>query len=303
MEPATQQQVGKSLVRATSETFDKDYTKEEKQAALGRHTVDTLNISKNYLTGMAALGGIAGVTLAGRLGDYSLDPVIAGVTGATMGLVGAIANARPMRPSEHASYQLEQTKAAKAYLLEHPLDRPDYQCVGDDYFVIRLMASRYQESCQSLWLLWAAVYSPSPKTLEALMNDLHNELTNKHGIDREYIPDVVSNMGNIKSLEDAKELPEFKRLMSRFSVPVKDQEDISKLMFVLDRLTEKFLGKSQGRSPSELYQDLCKNKYSEYKIRLEKDRIRLEKDIRILQAMERNLPASVSAPSATGTEV
>lgn len=301
MEPATMHQVGGSLIRASSETFG-IYTEDEKKAALGRHAVNKIDESKTYIA-ITFLGGIAGIALSGmtRLGDFPLRSVA--IAGATMGFLGAVANARPATPLEHASYQLEQTKADEAYLLEHPLDSPGYEYNSGDLRMIRRMASRYQESWNSLWLSGADVNSLNPENVHALMTDIQYELTHKHGLGRDDIIHVGANMGKIKSLEDAKELSEFKALMTRLQTPAKDQEDVSRLMFILNRFFEKSVGKSRELSLSELYQDLCKFKYSQYKIRLEQDRFRLEEDVRILQTMEKNQPASVSAPPAMGTEV
>ncbi|WP_257265432.1 hypothetical protein [Endozoicomonas sp. ONNA2] len=301
MEPATMHQVGGSLIRASSETFG-IYTEDEKKAALGRHAVNKLDVSNTY-PALAGLADIAGTTLSTmtRLGDFPLQPVA--LAGATMGLLTALANARPPTPLEHASYQLEQTRADEAYLLEHPLDSPGYEYNIRDYRMIKHMASRYQESWNSLWLSGADVNSLNPKNVHALMTDIQYELTHKHGIGRDDIIHVGANMGKIKSLEDAKELTKFKELMARLQTPAKDQEDVSRLMFILNRLIEKSVGKSRELPLSELYQDLCKFKYSQYKMRLEQDRFRLEEDVRILQTMERNQPASVSAPPAMGTEV
>ena len=366
--------------------------KTKKKAALGRHAVNKLDVSNTY-PALAGLADIAGTTLSTmtKLGDFPLQPVA--LAGATMGLLTALANAMPPTPLEHASYQLEQTRADEAYLLEHPLDRPGYEYNIWDFRMIRHMASRYQESWNSLWPSGADVNSLNPENVHALMTDIQNELTHKHGLKREDIiyvgtnmrkirsleyakeltefkelmarlqtpakdqedvsrllfilnrffeeivgksrrlnslapenvhalmeeiqsvlthehgigrDDIIhvsANMGKIKSLEDAKELSEFKELMTRLQTPAEDQEDISTLMFNLNSLFEKSEGKSRELSLSELYQDLCKFKFSQYKMRLEQDRFRLEEDVRILQTMKRNQPASVSAPPAMGTEV
>ncbi|WP_257294250.1 hypothetical protein [Endozoicomonas sp. YOMI1] len=321
MEPAAlQQQMGGSLIRASTAAFGIEspdghvYTAGDKLAALGRHTVNKLNISTSYLAGMAALGGIsgalggiAGVTFVGitrAVGDFSWKPVaIAGTAGATLNVLRAIANARPMTPLEHASQELEQAKADETYLLKHQLDQPDYQCSSDDFFVIAHMAKRYQDPWQPLWLIWAGIHTTYYRNHQnELIEKLHNVLASEYGVEKEDISSVVANMKNINSLEAAKELPDFKRLMARLPIPENDREDLAKLMFILSRIGANGLDNPQDRSVSELYQDLLKKKYSQYKALLEQDKIRLQEDIRILRGVERNHPAPVSAPSATGTE-
>ena len=139
------------------------YTADEKHAALGRHSVYKLNVSADYLAGMVVLGGLAGTAVGGiarAVGDYSLNAVaLAGVAGATLGVLGAFANAKPMTPLEHARYELDLAKVDEAYLLENQLDKPGYRCSRRDVDVIRRMANRYQEPWQSLYLVWAGTFT------------------------------------------------------------------------------------------------------------------------------------------------
>lgn len=88
--------------------------------------------------------------------------------------------------------------------------------------------------------------------------------------------------------------------MTKFPVPAKDQEDLARMMFIFHHIIKESLGKTRSHSVSELYQDLLKTRYCQYRERLEQDKIRLQEDICILRGVERNHPAPVSGPSATG---
>ncbi|MBO9495469.1 hypothetical protein J7438_15425 [Thalassotalea sp. G20_0] len=318
---ALQQQMGESLIRASNAAFGIEspdghvYTADDKQAALGRHTVKKLNISTSYLAGMAAkggisgaLGGIAGVTYVGltrTIGEFSWKPVaIAAAAGATLNVLRAIANARPMTPLEHASQELEQAMEDEAYLVNHPLDQPDHEYSSNDFLVIKYMTNRYQDSWKSLWLLWAGIHPPYHQSnLNKSMNEFSTVLESEYGVKKEDISNVVGSMGDIDSPEAATELPDFKRLMTKFPVPAKDQEDLARLMFIFNRIIKESLDKTRSHPVTELtelYQDLLKTRYCQYRERLEQDKIRLQEDICILRGLERNHPAPVSGPSAAG---
>ncbi len=276
------------------------YTDEERDAALGRHNVQKLNVSLGYLMGMGALGAFAGLTVSGiarTVSDYALNPVAMVGAGATLGVSGAVAvaktKAKTMTPLDHARRELEQTLADEAYLLENQMDKPGYQFCSNDTIVIREMANRYQESWQPLWLLWTGIYSPAYKNNQAGFGDeLYRELK-KYGLGNKVITVVATSMGYASSLAAAKERPAFKCLADKLQIPDEDKEDLAALLFALNRVVTKQVGFIQDYSIGSLYQDLCKSKYSHYKTRLEQDKSRLEADIRILCSMEGKPPASV----------
>ena len=312
---ASPQQIGRSLIDAASDTFGTDrpsghvYTDDEKHAALGRHSVYKTNLSTQHLAGMGVLGGLAGAAVGGiarAVGDYSLRAVaLAGAAGATLGVLGAVANAKPMTPLEHARYELDLAKADEAFLLGEQRDKPDYQCTSNDVTVISHMAKRYQESWQSFYLLYFAVHTPlwqhdSNEFITELYTRLHHDL----GISRSDIRIVVSRMCEVNSIDAAGELPEFKQMAARLQIPAEYKEDIAKLMFVLNCITCSNLPYLVPGRPSikELYQDLFKSKLSMYKSRLEQDKIRVVEDIRILSAMARQQPARDSTLPATGAD-
>lgn len=297
MDGATEQhQISQALIRASSRKFGDQspsghvYTREERHAALGRHTVDKLNISGRYLTQVAVLGGLAGAAVGGiarAVGDYSLQTVaLTGAAGATLSVMGAVANAKQMTPLQHAQYELEQAIKDKAYLLETPMDEQSYQCRSIDVDVIGHMAVRYQESWNVLWLLWAGAHSPAYKNnLKKFLDEVYIELYRKYGISREFIDNLVPCMENITTLEEAKELPEFRRMLARLDLSTEGQGDLVKLMFALNRLTAKDQELPIGFSPNAIFQAMCKHKYRHYMNRLELDIGRLEGDVRIISAI------------------
>lgn len=297
---ASPQQIGRSLIAAASDTFGTDrpsglvYTDDEKHAALGRHSVDKSNLSTEYLAGMGVLGGLAGAAVGGiarAVGDYSLRAVaLAGAAGATLGVLGAAANAKPMTPLEHARYELDLAKADEAFLLGEQRDKPDYQCTSNDITVINHMAKRYQDSWRSFYLLYFAVHTPLWKhDTHKLITHFYEKLHFDFGISHSDIRYVVSRMFGVTSIDAAGELPEFKQMAARLQIPAEYKEDLAKLMFALNCIVYKDITNSVSGRPSieELYQDLFKSKLSMYKARLEQDKIRLEEDIRILSAMKR----------------
>ena len=312
MKASAQKQMDRPLILASSGTSGIEspsghvYTADEKHAALGRHSVHKLNVSADYLAGMGVLGGLAGAAVGGiarAVGDYSLNAVaLAGAAGATLGVLGAFANAKPMTPLEHARYELDLAKADEAYLLENQLDKPGYRCCRRDVDVIWRMANRYQEPWQSLYLVWAGTFTHVYKSNQReFVEELHRVLAFEYGIDKKDIVNVASKMGYVTSLEAAKELPDFKRLFTRLQISAEYKEDLAILFFAYIRIFCQYIGDSQCPSVGELFQYLYKTKYSQYKTRLEQDKSRLEDDIRILSTINRQQPASDSTLSATGT--
>lgn len=311
---ASPQQIGRSLIDAASDTFGTDrpsghiYTDDEKHAALGRHSVYKTDLSTEYLAGMGVLGGLAGAAVGGiarAVGDYSLRAVaLAGAAGATLGVLGAAASAKPMTPLEHAKYQLDLAKADEAILLGEQRDKPDYQCTSSDVAVIDHMAHRYQESWRSFYLLYFAVHTPAWNDNHELISEFYVKLHFELGIGRNDINYVVTKMSEVTSIDAAEELPEFKQMAARLQIPAEYKEDLAKMMFILNCIVHKDAPNPVVKRPSieELYQDLFKSKLSMYKARLEQDKIRLEEDIRILSAIKRQQPACDSTLPATGTE-
>ena len=297
MDGATKQQlIGQSLIRASSSKFGVQspsghvYTREERQAALGRHTVDKLNISGRYLTQVGALGGLAGAAVGGiarAVGDYSLQAVaLTGAAGAILSVMGAVAYAKQMTPLQHAQYELEQANKDKAYMLETPMDKQSYQCRSSDVVVLQRMAKRYRESWDALWLLWAGAHSPAYKNdLKKFLDEIYIVLYREYGINREFIDNLVPSMGNITTLEEAKEIPEFRRMLAGLNLSTEGQGDLVKLMFAFSRLTAKEQELPGGLSPNAIYQAMCKHKYRQYMNHLELDIGRLEGDVRIISVI------------------
>lgn len=272
------------------------YTDEEKHAVLGRHNVYKLNISTGYLLGTGALGALMGAAVGGiakTFSNYSLNTVALAGVGTTLGVLTAVASAKAMTPLEHARHELEQVMADEAFLLENQMDKPDYQFCSTDTFVIRDMAIKYQESWRPLWLLWAGIYSPAhwnDKT--AFRDELYLEVMS-YGAGKEEIIFVGNSMDLASSLATAKELPEFKYLTKKLKTPNEEKEGLAVLLLALNRLTAEQLGDYRDYSIDLLYQDLCKSQYSHYKARLEQDKSRLENDVRLLCAIEKERSDSV----------
>ena len=310
MQSATvDKQSGQSLIGASSNTFgieDPDsrvYSLEEKHAAFGRHNVSTLKVSSDEIVGMGVVGGLAGAAIGGlakAVGDYSWRAVaIAGATGAAIGMLGTFFSAESMTPLEHAQYKLDLAKSDQATLLNSPLNEPSYQCRNEDVFTIRKIANRCEDSWDSLWLLWECIYPPSRQSNELnLQENLYIVLRDRHSIEEYDIQKVSALMSNANALDKAKNLPEFIRLVKKSSIPYKDQNEVAAVMYLLNRAVAKEQNLQGTPSIYDLYQELCKSKYSHYKAYLEQDIHRLEDDIRILKSVERTQQAPVATTSA-----
>ena len=138
---------------------------EERDAALGRHVVEQLNISINHFIGVAAVSGVAGAVLGAAAGDSWRTVVLAGATEVTLGALVANAIARPITALEHAQNKLAQTKTVKDTLLKLGLDQSDHRFTGDEAEVIKQLANRYQESCADISLL-APLFALGNQTLK-----------------------------------------------------------------------------------------------------------------------------------------
>ena len=309
MQSATvDKQLGQSLIGASSNTFgieDPDgrvYSPEEKHAAFGRHNVSTLKVSSDEIVGMGVVGGLAGAAVGGiakAVGDYSWRAVaVAGATGAAIGMLGAFFSAESMTPLEHAQYKLDQAKSDQTTLLNSPMSDPDYQCCNEDMLTIRKIAVRYEDSWVSLWLLWESIYPPSRQSnKQKLMHHLYKTLYHGYCIGRDDLERVSDLMRGVNTLDEAINLPEFRNLVKKLRIPIKDQNEIAAIMYLLNRTAAKEKDPS-APSTEDLYQELCKNKYNHYKAYLEQDIHRLEDDIRILKSVERTQQAPVATTSA-----
>ncbi len=260
---------------------------EERQAALGRHTVDQRNVSTGYLVGMGAVGGVASAALASAAGCTWKTVALSGAAGASILALGAHTHAERMTPLEHAQYELAQTRADKEYLLakQAEMEKPDYRLSGDEIMTVRQMANKYDESYDSLWILWAGLFSPYYRNNEKeFLKEIHRTL-NERGVSMDQIVDVVRSMTDLKTIKEARALRNFRNLTADLHMSETAKDELVEIMFAYNKIIMAEQGYAGGLSTESLYQSRCQEKLDHFKARLDKDERRLESDIRILQAM------------------
>lgn len=278
--------VGPLLASAADRDNNKAIT-EQRQAALGRHTVDQRNVSTGYLVGMGAVGGVASAALASAAGCTWKTIALSGAAGASILALGAHTHAERMTPLEHAKYELEQTKADKEYLLakQQEMAAPDYSFSGEEIMTVRWMANKYGESYDALWLLWEGLHSPPYRNnKDELLKEFHSTLFER-GVCGNDVIKVVSDMENVKTVQEAKALRSFRNMAADLHMSESDKDAIVRVMFTYSRVVMDDLGRQGVQSIESLYQSQCREKLDHFKARLDKDEKRLESDIRILQAM------------------
>ncbi len=287
----TDQRVGTSQIGASDRESGSEVTpeKREQQAVLGRHTVNRTDVSALDLIGIGIMGGVAGAAVGGiakAVAGCSWKTVAwIGGAGVTAFVLGTHASVRPMTPLEHAKQELVEVGKDKGRLLERELDNPHYQFTGKEIYTIKLLSEKYKESCETISLLWSGIYSPTFRgDFLAFLQEILVALC-KHRLGKDDIIMIIEKMEDTNSQDEAMALPEFQRLPISTDTYTNAREELARVMFTYSRILLAANDDPRGVTAYDLYQNLCREKYADFKARIEADESRLENDIRILQAM------------------
>ena len=297
--------VGSSLVKSgisrasgsrSGDNFFKPkvYTLEEKRRALGRHTVARQKISPANLLGLGLAGGIAGKAL----GEAAW--VATGCSWTTVAAMSAIGSAtflavarainKPMAPLDNAMSELAELVSYRSVLDFRYTNNPDHQFDEDEIYTMRDLSEYYKEPIVSFKLLWDLHFTSRFENdykhfLKGIYKELHvQKLSNEEIMD---IGFKIRKMAKTHTSEDVKALPEFQRLSKRSDIPPQNHDDIARLIDIFTIMVDSNDPKPRGLDTYNLYQNLCREKYEFFKVRIAEDERQLKEDIRILNAIEK----------------
>ncbi len=278
---------------------------EQRSAALGRHTVKQLNVSNKELAFAGAVGGAVVTTAAKTLTDYCPWSVAAlsGAAGAAVFALGKLATARPMTPLQHAQSELVQIRATKDSLMKTRIDRADYECDGYEIRTFIKLAEKYNEPWRVLDLLWTGAFAPKIRNnTEAFMTEFYEVLRDKfHVTGTAPIKQVVIEMVQTGTLEQAKELPQFKHLLEVQGVKTELHDELATMIFKGGQVFKSKCGKGEGVTAKTAYLEHCKERFAHFKDRLEQDETNLEKDVLTLRAMRQEKLQGLTGTSIEST--
>ena len=272
----------------------KNYTFEEKRVALERHTVARQKISPFNLLALGSAGGIAGAALG------EAAQVATGCSWTTVAAMSAIGSAtflavarainKPMAPLDIAKSELAETLSCKSVLDSRYTNDPDQQFNEDEIYTMKALSEHYREPIVSFRLLWDLHFtSRFENNQELFLVGISTELLIQK-LSNEEIMDIVIKiieMPKTHTLEDVKSLPEFQRLSKRSDIPPQNHDDIARLIDTLTRMADSNDPNPRGLDAYNLYQNLCREKYEFFKIRIAEDERQLLEDIRILTEIEK----------------
>ena len=271
----------------------KSYTLEEKRGALGRHTVARQKISPANLLGLGSAGGIAGAAL-GEAAQVATS--CSWTTVAAMSAIGsttflAVARNTPEAPLDNAKLDLAELMSYRSLLDLRYTNDPDQQFDEDEIYTMQRLSERYKEPIVTFKLLWELHFTLRFENNYALfLTEIFRQLRIQKLDDDEFkiIALKIGRMANTHTLEDVKSMPEFQRLSKRSDIPPQNHDDIARLIDTLSRmLASNDLNKLRGLDNHNIYQNLCREMYESFKVRIIEDERQLIEDIRILTAIEK----------------
>ena len=273
----------------------KIYTLEEKRGALRRHTTARQEISQVNLLGLGSAGGIAGAALgeAARVATGCSWTTVAAmsVIGSATSLVVARASYKPVAPLDNARSELVETLSYRSLLDLRYTNDPDQQFDEDEIYTMQRLSERYKEPIVTFKLLWELHFTLRFENNYALfLTEIFRQLRIQKLGDDEFkiIALKIGRMVKTHTLEDVKSIPEFQRLSKRSDIPPQNHDDIARLIDTLSRtLASNDLNKPRGLDTYNLYQNLCREMYEFFKVRIAEDERQLIEDIRILTAIEK----------------
>lgn len=289
---------------SASSDAEQSNTSEQRSAALGRHTVKQLNVSNSELVFAGAVGGAVITTAARTLTDCPWSvAALSGAAGVAVFALSQLATARPMTPLQHAQSELDQIRATKDSLMKTRIDRADYECDGYEIRTFIKLAEKYNEPWRVLDLLWTGAFAPKIRdNTKAFMTEFYEVLRDKfHVTGTDPIKQVLIEMVQAGTLEKAKELPQFKRLLEEQSVKTELHDELATMMFKGGQVFKGKCGKGKGVTAKTAYLEHCKECFAHFKNRLEQDEINLEKDVITLRAMRQEKLQSLTETSTEST--
>lgn len=291
------------------------YSQEERNAVLGRHTVQQSNVPNSELALVSVIAGaVTASTTKSITGCSWKVAATTGVIGAAvLCVMGKVASARQADISAHqivalqnAEHKLAQIKASKASLMATKMDSPDYQCNGDEKSILMSLDSMYNEPSRILGLLWARAYAPefrddsiafNTKFTQMLCDEFHMGPINPKSTGEIML--ILMTISRLLVSAQAKMNPAFKDLVEHRGVPPELHDELAEFMFwasklILDQTIT--IGDETIVVPypaKTCYLDYCQQRYSHYMNLLEQDEVNLENDVRILRSMhQQDLPES-----------
>ena len=272
----------------------KNYTFEEKRVALERHTVARQKISPANLLGLVSTGGIAGAALgeAAQLATGCSWTTVAAMSAIGSATFLAVARAinKPMAPLDIAKSELAETLSCKSVLDSRYTNDPDQRFNEDEIYTMKALSEHYREPIVSFRLLWDLHFTSRFENNQALfLVGISTELLIQKLSNEEIMNIVIKiiEMPKTHTLEDVKSLPEFQRLSKRSDIPPQNHDDIARLIDTLTRMADSNDPNPRGLEAYNLYQNLCREKYEFFKIRIAEDERQLIEDTRILTEIEK----------------
>ena len=274
----------------------KIYTLKEERGALGRHTVARQKISPANLLGLGSAGGITGAVLgeAARVATGCSWTTVAAMIaiGSATFLAVARASNKPAAPLDNAMSELAETVSYKSLLdLRYRDDDCNHHYDEDEIYTMKNLSERYNEPIVLFKLLWDLHFtSRFENNYSLFLRGIAIELRTLK-LSKEEIVNIalkIRKMPRQHHSEDVKLLPEFQRLVSiRTDIPPQNHDDIARLIDVYTLMVQSYDPKPKGSDAYNLYQNLCRDMYEFFKVRITEDERQLIEDIRILTAIEK----------------
>ena len=271
------------------------YTQEDRNAALGRHTVQQLNVSNSDSSDVMFAGAVGGAVTTGAaksLAEFSWTIAALAAGAATPLCTLSKEVTQQMTALQHAEYELAQIKKIKESLMATSMGSSDFEANGSELYVFQELAQKYNQPCRILRMLWSGAYAPMFENnttyfINALLRMLREEyhMTRTEGGDKHTGPIMICLVALLHAPNPA-QCPGFQKLAHRREVPQEMHHELAELMFLASQI---MYGSSHpGALPAKtLYRDRCKANYTYYMDRLEQDVASLENDVRILRVMQR----------------
>ena len=275
------------------------YTQEDRNAALGRHTVQQLNVSNSDSSDVMFAGAVGGAVTAGAaksLAEFSWTIAALAAGAATPLCTLSKEVTQQMTPLQHAEYELAQIKKIKDSLMATSMGSSGFEANGSELYVFQELAQKYNQPCRILRMLWSGAYAPmfennTTKFTNALLRMLREEyhMTGTEGGDKHTWPIMscfVALLVSQNKYPNPAQHPGFQKLARGREVPQEMHHELAEFMFLASHI---MLGSGHPDAlPAKtLYRERCKANYTYYMDRLEQDVASLENDVRILRVMQR----------------
>ena len=211
--------------------------------------------------------------------------------GSATSLAVARASNKPETPLSIAKSKLTEITSYRSLIDLRYTNYFDHQYNENEIYVIKDLSEHYKEPIVTFKLLWDLHFtSRFENDYTLFLEGIFTELRTLKLSDKEImnISLKISQMPKTHTLEDVKSMPEFQRLMSKRSdIPPKNHDDIARLIDTINVMVETNDPNPRGFDAFNLYQNLCREKYEFFMVRIAEDERQLIEDIRILTAFEK----------------